>query len=234
MHIRTENLRNFLDVIQVCDSTFPIGTFNHSYGMENYLRTDKITNADEFEVWLDTFLKSQFKYGEGLVISLTMKALEENKVEQIWTYDQLINCSSQAIETRNGSKMVAKQMINLIQVLHDIPLLKEYEGKIKSGELYGNPAIAFALFAHEKMMAIDEAILLYGYSVNSTMIQNAVRAIPLGQKDGQLILKRSFILLESMVEKIRKLDESYIGANIPGLELAQIKHEEQTFRLFMS
>lgn len=37
-----------------------------------------------------------------------------------------------------------------------------------------------------------------------------------------------------MVEKIRQLDESYIGANIPGLELAQIKHEEQTFRLFMS
>ena len=26
-----------LDLFQICDSTFPIGSFNHSFGMENYL-----------------------------------------------------------------------------------------------------------------------------------------------------------------------------------------------------
>ena len=30
-----DNIINVLRVIQICDSNFPIGSFNHSYGMEN-------------------------------------------------------------------------------------------------------------------------------------------------------------------------------------------------------
>lgn len=234
MYINHENLLNFLDVFQVCDSTFPIGTFNHSYGMENYLRTDKIDDADGFELWLETYLKSQFKYGEGLVIRLVMEALAREDLKKVWHYDELIYVSSQAQETRKGTRMVAKQMLNLVQVLHDIPLLTEYEARIKNGEVYGNPGIVFAIFAFAKGMSVEETILLYGYSINSTMIQNAVRAIPLGQKDGQLILKRTFGILEQMLAEIKELDEFYLGANVPGIELAQIKHETQVFRLFMS
>lgn len=234
MHINGRGLENYLDVVQICDSTFPIGTFNHSFGMENYLRTDKITNADEFELWLDTYLKSQFKYGEGLVIALCYQALEAGTIEDIWTYDAIITCSSQAAETRNGTKMIAKQMIELVQLLHDIPLLTKYKEKIAAGEVYGNPAIVFSIFAHYKEVAVQEATMLYGYSINSTMIQNAVRAVPLGQKSGQLILQRTFPILETIVEEINTLDRSYLGANVPGIEIAQIKHETQVFRLFMS
>lgn len=234
MNINIKGIENFLDVVQVCDSTFPIGTFNHSFGMENYLRTDKIVNADDFEIWLDTYLKTQFKYGEGLLIKLCFKALEEEEIEKIWEYDKLITCSSQAAETRNGTKMIAKQMIDLVQTLHDIPLLDEYKQRIKKTSVYGNPAIVFAIFAHYKGLDVDEAILLYGYSINSTMIQNAVRAVPLGQKSGQLILQRTIPLLEEIVAEMKQLDASYLGANVPGIELSQINHETQLFRLFMS
>ncbi|MHC5228848.1 urease accessory protein UreF [Enterococcus sp. LJL99] len=234
MHINGKAFENYLDVVQVCDSTFPIGTFNHSFGMENYLRTDKVTNADEFEIWLDTYLKTQFKYGEGLLIALCFEALEKHEIEKIWTYDSIITCSSQASETRNGTKMIAKQMIDLVQILHDIPLLDGYKKLIKEEVVYGNPAIVFSIFAHFKGLEAQEATLLYGYSINSTMIQNAVRAVPLGQKSGQLILQRTFALLEAIIQEVATLDSSYLGANVPGIELSQIKHETQVFRLFMS
>ena len=66
------------------------------------------------------------------------------------------------------------------------------------------------------------------------MIQNAVRAIPLGQKDGQMILSQLFPELVILSESINDLDRSYLGAMMPGIELAQIRHETQIFRLFMS
>lgn len=234
MFIRPEHIQDFLDVFQVCDSTFPIGTFNHSYGMENYLRKNKIKKASDFETWLETFLKSQFKYGEGLVISLVMDALQAGELEKVWEYDALLYVSSQAMETRKGTKMIAKQMLQLITILHEIPFLKVYENRIQEGLSYGNPGIVFASFASEKGLSKEEAIFLYGYSINSTMVQNAVRAIPLGQKDGQLILKRTFPLLNEIIKSIETLDVYYLGANVPGIELAQINHEHQVFRLFMS
>ncbi len=234
MFINLESIKDFLDVFQVCDSTFPIGTFNHSYGMENYLRKNKIQKAADFELWLDTYLKSQFKYGEGLAIRLVMEALAEEDFTKVWEYDALLYVSSQAMETRKGTRMIAKQMLQLVQTLHDIPFLNIYAERIQEGLSYGNPGIVFAIFAFEKGLSIQEAIFLYGYSINSTMIQNAVRAIPLGQKDGQIILKRTFDVLETIIEKIEKLDAYYLGANVPGIELAQINHEDQLFRLFMS
>ena len=35
----------------------------------------------------------------------------------------------------------------------------------------------------------EEAITFHMYSTISTLVQNGVRAIPLGQKEGQLIMK---------------------------------------------
>ncbi len=32
------SIKQYLDLLQLCDSAFPIGSFNHSYGMETYLR----------------------------------------------------------------------------------------------------------------------------------------------------------------------------------------------------
>ena len=43
------NIINVLSVIQICDSNFPIGSFNHSYGMERYLRNNKITNTESLK-----------------------------------------------------------------------------------------------------------------------------------------------------------------------------------------
>ena len=39
------NIADVLKVIQICDSNFPVGSFNHSYGMETYLRLKKVYNT---------------------------------------------------------------------------------------------------------------------------------------------------------------------------------------------
>lgn len=227
-------LRKQLEVFQICDSTFPIGSFNHSYGMETYLRENKMTNANDFGEWLKIYLVTQFKYGEGLVIRLCYEALEAEKFTDLWLFDEQLTVSTVARETRDGQKMIAKQMIQLILDLYDIPLLKEYQQRIYNKESYGHPAIAFALFAYNRQLRVTEAIMDYGYSVLSTMVQNAVRAIPIGQKSGQIALKEALQVLEDMTAKIQALDSDLLGANLPGVELSQMKHEVQAFRLFMS
>lgn len=226
-------LLQYLKMIQVCDSTFPIGTFNHSYGMETYLREDIINDSKTFTQWLKAYLDTQFCYGEGLLIKLCYENFLQN-VDELWVYDKIITHSTQALETRKGTKMVAKQMIQLIQSLYSIELLDCYEKRINEGLSHGHPAIIFAIFTKELGLSVSEAICFYGYSVLSTMIQNAVRAIPLGQKDGQLILFQLFPELVDLSESINDLDSSYLGVMMPGIELAQIRHETQMFRLFMS
>lgn len=224
-----------MKVFQVCDSTFPIGTFNHSFGMESYIASGRIKTSSDFEEWLDSFMRTQFKFGEGLLCLLCLRALDDGDVEKLWEYDQVMAASTLAYETRNGNKLIAKQMLNLIARINDEnPLLGEYKDRIRDGRCAGNPAIVFSVFAHEKAISPEECFLMYGYSIASTMVQNAVRSVPLGQGDGQVVLSDVIDVLAALYPDVLHLDASYLGANVPGLELAQITHETQITRLFMS
>ncbi|MGO3037246.1 urease accessory protein UreF [Lactococcus lactis] len=230
------NFLKYLEVFQVCDSTFPIGTFNHSFGMENYLSERRIKKSPEFNIWLRNYYKTQFKYGEGLLIKLTYEALKEDNFQLILELDHAMEAATIARETRMGTRLIAQQMLSLLKEIHgkEVTFLNDYQAEVKTKKAHGNPAIAFALFAYYKGIPLQDAFMMYGYSVASTLVQNAVRAVPLGQKSGQLILKTIVEELSVIYEQISYLGLAYLGANAPGIELSQMKHETQEARLFMS
>ncbi|MST89281.1 urease accessory protein UreF [Sharpea azabuensis] len=226
------DIKTMMQVFQVCDSTFPIGTFNHSFGMENYLFERKIKKAPQFKMWIESYFHSQYRYGEGLLTLLCHDA----SLEDILTYDDIITQSTLAKETREGTKMIARQMYILIQKMYGdtFSLLNSYVAKIENEQAYGNPAIIFSLFAYALGLSPQEVFTMYGYSIVSTLVQNGVRSIPLGQREGQVILHELITLIDKLYHEVATYDEELLGANAPGLELAQIRHEVQAARLFMS
>lgn len=62
-------------------------------------------------------------------------------------------------------------------------------------------------------MPLHEAFLMYGYSVASTLVQNAVRAIPLGQKEGQVILRDIVEEIATLYQPVSHLTQNFLGAN---------------------
>lgn len=223
-----------LNILQVCDSAFPIGSFNHSYGMETYLRENVICDAHTFNRWLTMFFENQYLYNEGLAIKLVYEILEKDKINKVWDIDQLLTVQNVAMESREGAKLVAYRKLDVVLELFEVDLLKEYKERIEENISYGNPAVVFAILMYYLNVKRDVAIVAYGYSVASTLVQSAVRAIPLGQKDGQRVLQDSLSTLESIREEIEKLSIEDLGYNIPGFEISQMNHEILTFRLFMS
>ncbi|MGV3026786.1 urease accessory protein UreF [Clostridium thermobutyricum] len=230
----TKNNLNILKIMQICDSNFPIGSFNHSYGMETYLRDNRIKDTESFRSWIRAFFRNQFIYSDGFSIKLLYEYLDKKSEKKILELDRSITVQSMAFETRNGNKMVAKRMLNLFLDLYDSKILEIYLEKINKKEAFGHPAIVFGMLMYELKVNLIDAIQYYMYSTASTLIQNAVRTIPLGQKDGQILLKESSESFLELSEIIQTLDEDMFGANVPGIELAQIQHETLIFRLFMS
>ena len=228
------NIINILRVLQICDSSFPIGSFNHSYGMESYLRNNKIANIESLNQYINVFLNNTFIYSDGLAIRMLYEYLNKNEIDNILELDRMITVQAIAKETRNASKLIASRMSKLFLDLYDSKILKEYEEKINTKEAFGHPAIVFGLLMYTLNFSEEEAISFHMYSTISTLIQNAVRAIPLGQKDGQIILKKYIESFKDLYKKIRNLDYSFFGASTPGIELSQIDHEVLEFRLFMS
>ncbi|WP_243250926.1 urease accessory UreF family protein [Clostridium sp. D43t1_170807_H7] len=194
----------------------------------------KVYNTETFREWLKVYLNEQFIFSDGLAIKMLYEYLNNHDLESIWDLDNRITVQTVAIETRNGGKLVASRMIKLFMDLYDSDLLKEYNRKLVNKEAFGHPAIVFGMLMYSLGFSLKEAIIYHMYSTISTLISNAVRTIPLGQKDGQLLLKEFSEQFENIYKTLINLDDDYFGATSPGLELSQIKHEVMEFRLFMS
>ena len=231
---KNKNIIDILRVMQICDSNFPIGSFNHSYGMETYLRNNEISNGKEFRIWLKAFLNNVFIYSDGLGLRMLYSYLNNNEENKIYELDRLLTVQCISKETRDGSKLIAMRMIKMLLDLYECERLREYESKIKNKEVFGHPAVVFGIMMHNLNFNSEEAINFHMYSTVSTLIQNGVRAIPLGQKDGMMILKDSCEMFDKLYEKINSMDEECFGGSSPGIELSQINHETLEFRLFMS
>lgn len=221
-------------LLQLCDSNFPSGAFSHSFGIETYIQEQVITDQESFAKALASYVRNQLVFTDGLACCLVYEALEQNELTNLKEIDHLLFASSLAQETRIGNRRIGERMAKLCVELYPSSILLDYVKWIKEKQVYGHSALVFAMVAHHLKIEKKTAIGTYLFAAVSSLIQNAVRGIPLGQTEGQKLLVNMQVLIESAVSSILKLSKEDLGAVSPGLEIAQMRHERLHVRLFMS
>jgi len=221
-------------LLQVCDSNFPSGAFSHSFGLETYIQEEKIMNKDTFLNALKQYIVTQFVFTDGLACKMAYQAIEGANMDAVWELDQELFALGNSKETREGNRRVGRQLVKVMNELYCMDILKDYEASIKRKQSYGHSAIVFAMVCEGLEVDLPTTLSVYLFASTSSMVQNAVRGIPLGQTDGQRILLEIQPFLIEQVNKIVNLTKEEFGAAAPGLEIAQMKHEQLTVRLFMS
>ena len=225
-----QNLRLF----QFCDSQFPTGAFSHSFGLETYIQRESVNNDVTFVQWLKLFLNEQLTYSDGLAMRIVYEALEANDLDKILRMDQLIFVQSIPKETRVGAKQMGTRMVKLAMELYDSEWINWYHEQMKSKKAKLHPAIFFTMLGYHLGVDIETIIDYYLYQNVSSLTQNAVRAIPLGQTAGQKVVTQMVSYIEETRNHILSLDESDFGMTAPGLELNQMEHENVNVRIFIS
>ena len=134
-----------------------------------------------------------------------MKRLENEDFEKVWKIDRMLTVQNLPRETREGTQRMGERMLNLVESLYEIPLLSQYRKRIKQKQSFGHPAIVFTIIGHHLGVPRSTTTLYYLYSTVSSLVQNAVRAIPLGQTAGQKTIQEFQDALVKATEKIQEL-----------------------------
>ncbi|MBK0005506.1 urease accessory UreF family protein [Priestia aryabhattai] len=225
---------SLLSLIQLCDSNFPSGAFSHSFGFETYIQRNQIYNTETFQEALRTYLDVQLTYTDGLACRLAYEYAAHDQFNEIMRIDHELYALALSKETREGTRRVGQRMLKLCLELFQGSYLEKYMSEVKAKKAYGHPAVVFALASLQLNITKEEAILSHLYASISSLIQNAVRGIPIGQTDGQKTLVLFQPMLQHALQHILQVDQEEFGAVTPGLEIAQMQHEQLHVRLFMS
>ncbi|MDQ0692828.1 urease accessory protein UreF [Arthrobacter sp. W4I7] len=213
---------------QLVDSALPTGAFAHSFGFESYVDAGVVADEASFGGWLAAFIGQQLTYSDGLAVRFFYEGWDVGEL------DSLLSASLLPRQVREASVKMGLRLLEIGSEVFPSTELGVYRDLVTNGCAAGHQPLAFAVVARSLGVPLREALAAYLFATVTSLTQNAVRAIPLGQNAGQRLLRQAADDVAAAVERIPHLTPDDFGAVSPGLEISQMRHERQRARMFMS
>lgn len=199
-------------LLQLASPTLPVGAYSYSQALEAAVEGGVVHDAVSAERWI------------GDALELSVGAME---APLLWRMLNGEDCN----ETFLASRETAELRAETLQMGRSLALLlRDLELADMDREDCSFP-MAFAQAVKCLEIGPHDALVAYLWSWLENQVMAALKAVPLGQTDGQ----RMLLSLGSRLEHIALDSRSREPANLaPGLAFLSSRHETQYSRLFRS
>jgi urease accessory protein len=220
----------WLQHAQILDSALPIGAFSHSFGLESLVHEGRITGGDSLRLFLQSALRGAWSSGDALLVKESY-TLED---PELWRLDALLDASRVSRETREGMRKMGRQALKLARAIHPHLSFGELEAAIAGGHCPGTWPLVYGVWTRGLGVPLDRSATGYLYGCCSAAIGNAVRLSLIGQTAAQSLLSHLLPDIEAAWDTVKERDPFDFSTALPVLEIAQLRHQWQDARLFMS
>ena len=215
---------NLAKLLQLASPTLPVGAYSYSCGLEAAVDAGAVEDAAGAERWIGDVLEFSMVRMEAPVLFSFMRSFDQKHSSAIQELNERFLASRETAELRAETVQMGYSLNRLCK---DLGL-----GEIPVEEPSFPAAYAFA--ASRWKIEPEAALQAYLWAWLENQVMAAVKAIPLGQTDGQRILLSLGGRLESLARKAIAMTDADIGNFAPGLAMASSRHETQYSRLFRS
>lgn len=233
---RTEKtkLGSLIEILHITDPTLPIGGFSHSNGLETYVQQKLVNNMSSTQEFVESMLRNNYKFNDGLAVKLAYDFTLENNLDQILKLDNESNALKAPREVREGSQKLGMRLIKIYEQLLDDPFLNTINDLILEKKMHGHYAVIYGIITALLKLDKEKATCAFLYNAAVGIITNAVKLVPLGQTDGQQIIYNVQPLIENLTLEIMELERDLHGVCNAALDIKCMQHEHLYSRLYMS
>lgn len=227
-----ENANAFLTSLRLADSFLPVGAYTASYGIEQFVQTDRITDADDLRAVIDDYLRAIVGPCEIVALGNAHRAAEAGKLDRILEIDHRLHSMTLPAEFRDSSEKAGEQVLSLFA--DEGSISGDYADAVEHGRTPGNYVVALAVVATRRGLSGEQVCLVHAYSLVTDLLGAAQRLGRLSHTEVQRVLDELRPVIVDACETwwARPLDSMWSFA--PTTELMGMAHERADRRLFMS
>lgn len=226
-------IAEIMRLLQFTDSTFPVGTFSFSNGLE----TAGFENIVYDKKTLHEFAKSQSlqaAFTDGVAALATHRAYLASDYGSIVEADKTLILCKMNDEARQMLQRMGKKLAELSIRLFDSDLSQRWLKDIKAGTTPGTYPVAQGMaFA---AAGIDEKDLFcsHQYGVVNMVLSAALRCVRVSHYDTQEILYEMSSGVINLYNKVKEMHIDEMHAFFPELDILASLHEKGNMRMFMN
>lgn len=217
-----------LIALQHGDSFFPSGAVSFSWGIETLVADGRITNAEDVGRFIAAQLTGRWATSDRPVLIAAHAAAGD--LGAIAHADALLEASALARELREGSRRSGGALLNVHTRL-GTDGAAGYQALVRQGAAPGHAPAVQGLIGCAVGLDVDAASLVAAHGLCVGLLGAALRLGVTGHVDSQRLLARLHETITAIAaEPAPALDA--LHAYAPAADIAMMRHETQTSRLF--
>lgn len=222
-------------LLQITDSSFPIGAFSHSSGLETYTQQGLVHDEQSSRLFLENTLNFNTQYNDAAFLVWAYHYGMKKDTDALFLLDQEVSSLKTPIEIRTASKKLSIRFLKVIDFFYlENPVLSAYASAVLEKKIEGHYAIVFGLYCQGLGISLADTLTAFYYSSSASIVTNCVKLIPLSQMTGQKILFAIQPLIASLVLKTPGISRDEIGRSTPEFDIRAMQHQNLYSRLYMS
>ncbi|WP_349358664.1 urease accessory protein UreF [Stappia sp.] len=227
--------------------SFPVGAYTYSHGLEWAIEAGDVCDADSLAHWCAGVLIHGAGRSDAILLAHAMTAAHAGDVRTLRDLLDLARALQPSAERRleataQGDAFIAAVRDawppNAASQAGDTPAQSVFATLTSGPEAIPRGGwsypLAVAVSAAAHGLSADAVRFAYLHAFAANLVSAAVRAVPLGQTDGQRVLNRLGPVLRQVAEEAGTASLDEIGGCAFAADIASMNHETQYTRLFRS
>lgn len=213
--------------------SFPVGAFSYSHGLEWAIEDGTVKTAADLEAWLGDVLRHGAGRNDAIFFVHAWRAAATGDHDGLRAVAELGAAFQPSKERRLESCAQGAAFLTAVGATWPNPSLAALSETLAGEPAVPYPvAVAVAAAAHDVPLAPALIACLNAFAAN--IVSAGVRAIPIGQTDGQRTIAALAPLIEEIAASSLHASLDDLGGAALRADIASMKHETQYTRLFRS
>ncbi|MDE7462681.1 MAG: urease accessory protein UreF [Muribaculaceae bacterium] len=227
------NITEIMRLLQFTDSTFPVGTFSFSNGLE----TAGFENIVADKETLHAFAKSQAvqaAFTDGIAALAAHRAFLSGDYDKIVEADKTLILCKMNDEARQMLKRMGKKLGELAVRLFDSEIAKKWLEDIKNDQTPGTYPVAQGIAFAAAGISEEDLFSSHQYGVVNMVLSAALRCVRVSHYDTQEILYSMSSEVKDLYDRVKVMGVNEMNAFFPELDILASLHEKGNMRMFMN
>jgi urease accessory protein len=213
--------------------SFPVGAYSYSHGLEWAVEDGTVTDATTLSAWVGDILRHGAGRSDAVLFAHAYRTACDSDGTTLRELIELAAAFQPSKERRLEATAQGQAFLSTIAAAWPAAALTELLDDI-SPDPPMTYALAVAITSAAHAVPLAPALTAYLAAFVANLVSAGVRAIPIGQTDGQRIIATTAPSVEAVAGAALSADLDAFGGAALRADVASMKHETQYTRLFRS